>query len=1351
MHFKKVYDTIKQIIYNFYYMILDNQRENPSSSQDTQEEGIKAISSETLTSPEGQETQEQARQELEALKKQIENGKVTPAFIKPFIEGLAKIPSKNKPFILWGVLSALNKMGIALESIEGGKIALAPGNHGLRPDESIATQSEVIAFEQLLNDGLKTGQFSQKDLQRALLARTLPSINAFKDISLEDKTTTDYVIYLHKKYGIAFKISEDASPEERISIEAGEGTKEYFKTIHFEDKNAYINFKNTFQEAITDNQAEKEFLLSFYDDVYYNWGENIDDNALEEIKSTQTQNQAQIFTELNTLTPTQKLALGIHSENKTEELAEKWSRDPVGAIKDSIKNGWLHLWLIFWIIWAIFWWKKWFFWWIFAWLWVAWWWIEAIISMFNKDRKKWETPSSTASNDNQNSQTEAQNENISLYQKYEWVVSWISTDNNEKQKYLEVWQTLSKNKELMNSKISEIPINWDTSAKIQFFVNHCWFDTQFLTKNQEKIKKIYEAILEERWKSIWEHTANETLRSYLERTSKKEDKASVESVVAWTIDRKKTKEQLFTEMNQWFTNFKLKINEIENSQTFYWWSSKEQKEKDSRELAEAYQNLYQYIEYFDTLTNLTPEQKNQTNSIKLYLARYYSNKWEVENDYNKNYFKSIGLALQLLPDENKPKFPWEFELAERIKWQVWIANYITKEVSENNRDINEVLQDKEIADKIVEMRWKQVDEYERKLETYLLWLDESKLDRNQKEALKLLKDIQWIGWLDVKESNFDTAKWVWWTLAAIWGWIVAAWVTAEVIPVAWWIGWTLAIVAWWAVATAWVMLSRWDNYFVDWDDGLKELAINTASFWVWWAIYKWARVIQWWNALFRSGRWIAALGTEMTWDVLLWSGIDMMRWHFEWVNIPFNEALKSNLIWWLLPLALAWGWQVKRSFSQERMRLAEDIVRQSKWAEFLQAMWNQAGAKKIWDRLLDRVNKMRTYDTETQNLLTPLKNNLDDIRALPEWWSITVWNTKITLRNWIYLFEENWITNSFNDFITSNKNKKWVPYTIKWEELKFDINLDWKITKIERSGGIIIVDRNQIIGFLNNYRNISKDILDQAIKTSYVKPFIEQWIKKLKVWDVFDMWWHKITRTQLWYKVDWWTTEFKRIDDVIHNLDPKKIIDYWKTHISLEMAWKLSDKYFPLNWKEYYFDDTTKTIKTKDASWNYVDVPPSFIDDNFEMLFKQRYWFDLSSWFKNFQNNIKNMTLWDFLKKFKPDKMWEWWSIKPWTSKFWLNTLMSEIFTLPKMVKQLSEVNYKSLSSYKDDLPKIILFWDVNRTTRWAFLRTWAIGWLVMFDWMIWDSNDSDVWDALSYMYGWIITQAALQFVFDKN
>lgn len=161
-------------------------------------------------------------------------------------------------------------MGIALESIEGGKIALAPGNHGLRPDESIATQSEVIAFEQLLNDGLKTGQFSQKDLQRALLARTLPSINAFKDISLEKKSTSDYVVYLHKKYGIAFKISESASPEERASIEAGEGTKAYFKTIQFENKNAYINFKKAIQEAITDNQAEKEFLLSFYDDIYYN-------------------------------------------------------------------------------------------------------------------------------------------------------------------------------------------------------------------------------------------------------------------------------------------------------------------------------------------------------------------------------------------------------------------------------------------------------------------------------------------------------------------------------------------------------------------------------------------------------------------------------------------------------------------------------------------------------------------------------------------------------------------------------------------------------------------------------------------------------------------------------------------------------------------------------------------------------------------------------------------------------------------------------------------------------------------------------------------------------------------------
>lgn len=1102
----------------------------------------------------------------------------------------------------------------------------------------------------------------------------------------------------------------------------------------------------------------------FFDDIYYNKWKNINDNSIIEYKKTSSTNEAKIFIELNKLTPEQKLSIWLWSENKAKEVLTKMTNDPLWAIKDSISNWWLHLGLIFWIIWAIFWGKKWFFWWLLWWILVWGWWIWAITQLF-KDQKG--ASKETLQQSQKPTLQNTKSPELTSKNPFFWVINFSHENNQTKKLELEkIWWDLSRNEKFLSAKTNILNIfELNPPKNFQEIKDTLKvYGIELTLENKDFYKITFSEVLKQRksvW--IWEPIETEDIKTYLTRTSKilpvwvvattpllAEDR--IEDLVSWTIDKTKTKEELFVEFNQQFNNFKLKINEIKNSQNFYWWSSKEQKEKDSRDLALVYQNLYKYIEYFDSLKeNLSQAQKSEVNTIKLYFAKFYSGKWVVENDYNKNYFKSIWLALQLLPEINKPKFPWEFELAERIKWQVWIFNYISKEVSENNRDINEILQDKEIAGKILDIKWKQVDEYEAKLESYLLWLDEKKLDETQKEALKLLKDIQWIWVFDIKESNFDTAKGVWWTLISIWGWIVATWVASQVIPVAWWIWWTLAAVVWWVTATTWIMLSRWDNYFADWDDWLKELGINTATFWVWGAIYKWARAIQWWRALFTSWRWIGALSAEMAWDILLWSSVDMMRGYFEWINIPFNEAFKSNLIWWLVPLWVAWGGQLKNSFSNDRLKLAQDILRQSKWAEFLQAMGNPSWAKKIWEKLLLKIDNVRIYDIETQNLLNPLKNNLEDIRAIPEGWNIVLWNTKVTLKNWIYLFEESWFIRDLWNFLSSNKWRNWAKYTIKWEELTFDITPSWQIRRIVRADWTTkITNWKDITNFLYNYRNISKDLLDKAIKISYVRPYIIKEVNKLKIWESFDIWWQKITKTSLWYKVDALPTEFKKIEDAIEKIDPQKIINYWKTHINLEISRKLWDKYFNLDWKEYYFDDSIKVIKMKDSNGNFVNVPASFIDENFEALFQHRYWVPFSLWLNNFKGNISSMKLWDFLLKMWK-KAWDLWTVKPWSWLFSLNTLMSEIFALPKVIKQLSEVNYKSLSSYKKDLPKIILFWDVNQTLSWFSTRTWVIALAVTWDWLIWDSGDSEVWDALSYMYGWIITQAVWQFFFDEK
>ncbi|MBW7954388.1 hypothetical protein H3C61_01105 [Candidatus Gracilibacteria bacterium] len=498
---------------------MTNPEKNNSPKETQPNNNNLPISTEVQSSQEGINLSKNTKENLDKLKKELENGKVTPEFIRSFLEVLPKLDQSNKAFILGGVFSSLNKMGISIKEIKNGQISLQrPKNMLIDGENQKATDDEIVNFENLLNSGLRNQNFTLNDLQNSLLARTLPSMDKFKQNSLDKSlSTTDYAIYLHKKYNISFQ-KIDGSDDNKSK------TKEYFSQIHFEDENKYKQFKATIGNAIKENQAEKEFLLSFYDNLYYNKGENIDDNSFESILKTGKENEVQIFQELNQLSTDEKLALGIHSKNTQEEMARKWTNNPIEAITDSIKNGGLHLGLIFGIIGAIFWGKKGFFGGIFAGLGIAGGGLEAITSMFNKDRKKGEKPSASSNSDKPRNKGESKNENVNLYKKYEGVVSGISTDSNEKKDYLEVWETLSKNESLMNSKILEIPINGSTEEKMQFFVNNCGFYYGFLIHNQDKIKEIYEAILNKRKNSIGDYNENETLKEYLERTSGKEEK-----------------------------------------------------------------------------------------------------------------------------------------------------------------------------------------------------------------------------------------------------------------------------------------------------------------------------------------------------------------------------------------------------------------------------------------------------------------------------------------------------------------------------------------------------------------------------------------------------------------------------------------------------------------------------------------------------------------------------------------------------------------------------------------------------------------------------------------------------------
>ena len=80
-------------------------------------------STETRKSPEWREATSLAQVDLNKLKKEIESGKISLESLRGYIESLNSLSKENKPFILWWILSSLNKMGISI-NLKNWKIEL---------------------------------------------------------------------------------------------------------------------------------------------------------------------------------------------------------------------------------------------------------------------------------------------------------------------------------------------------------------------------------------------------------------------------------------------------------------------------------------------------------------------------------------------------------------------------------------------------------------------------------------------------------------------------------------------------------------------------------------------------------------------------------------------------------------------------------------------------------------------------------------------------------------------------------------------------------------------------------------------------------------------------------------------------------------------------------------------------------------------------------------------------------------------------------------------------------------------------------------------------------------------------
>lgn len=522
------------------------------------------ISPEMRESREARENRALTNLQLETLKREIESGNMSLEMIKGYIEGLEDTDPKNKPFILWGIFSWLNQMWISLESIWNGKIVLTPWKQWIRERQYIASRDKTKQIETLLNNGMWT-YFTPADLQKALLYRTHDSIQTYLASKFEgqESSTSEYALFLLEKYKISVQIDPNLSETEKRALEEKKWTKAYFEKINFENENAYKRFIATIKSVITDNQAEKEFLVWFFDDLYYHQWNNINDRSIEQYKQTQQHNQAYLFRELNSLSQEQKYALWIRSENQTEEAARRWSNNPLEAVKYSIENGGLHLWVILWIVWAIFFWKKWFFWWLLAWIWLVW----GGISLASEGLKSfWENnfwkqdPASLKANPSQ----KPSEQQSSYFSK----INFSSETNSQKRAELQrIWWDLSKNDNFLKAPTTVLSIFESTPPKsfeqIQNELTTYWI--KLTSENKNYYATIFAEIVKQRAEYIWEPKKDETIEAYLTRSS-----GSTEAAVTTPVET--DSDTWIAELEQlrlqWYTDLYILSRWIELGYTF---------------------------------------------------------------------------------------------------------------------------------------------------------------------------------------------------------------------------------------------------------------------------------------------------------------------------------------------------------------------------------------------------------------------------------------------------------------------------------------------------------------------------------------------------------------------------------------------------------------------------------------------------------------------------------------------------------------------------------------------------------------------------------------------------------------
>lgn len=1130
-------------------------------------------------------------EQLKKLKEEIEGWKFNFEIIKWALDNLPEWD--NKAFVLGAIFSWLNKLWISIERINNGKITLRLWKQNIKWNLNIASYEEAVRYETILNSNFKSWKISHSDIVKAQMYRTWTIDDYIEEVWVEDTSTWSYVERLLNKHNIKVL-------DWNIS-----------NITEFKSEEEYNHLINTIKVMVKDSQADREFLVNYFEYIKINNKNPLDEWEIKNYKRTSDKIENGILNELESLTPEQKWSLWIWSKEEAKEAAAKFKNNPIDAVLDTFNNWGGALWLVLGIIWAIFFGKNWALGWFLAGMWIVW--GSAFAWELGKlADKKWNWDKNQDSWNSQESKEDEKNNKSGLEKEYISILNLPNWSDLKKDELEKIYSDLFKNSNFIEKNDSSILDIFKTEKdfeKIKEIFKNFWIDLN--NENKKYYEYIFNSIKEKRVSSIWSPLNWETLKSYLER-NKKEDEKKEDEVKNETLSDK--------EKNDLIKYFKIDSNKVKTL---------------IEDLNWLWLNLFQLLKWYKDFIN--------------------SKLWWLDSKYKAKIIESIGKKVSLIWEEIKNVKEDNF-LKNDFENNRWIINDRIKSIFEeiNNRVIpsayfltkydenkkytkdqkEKINRIKEMFDSEITESWEFDKKFWSSAWKFEVW-DSTKnnwevFDISDEKDLEFMKSIWFsqdslldIDLLSEEDKEIEND--------AMLAYLIATWI--QIIPYAWAVVSVPAMVwdvVWDEDGTIKILKTLWivpEEYRMDknwWDHILWWVWLAATIFWVQWAV-KWVKLtekfpklakikfdkfedmLQWIsNKLWMSKEHTNFISSKL--KNLLWVWEDINKWIQKFIpeNYWLNDAEKAVLNSW---------WRIEKKINIQWEEIVFYLKKWKKWEIEVSKLKKQDWTILEWKNLTDFINPTTSIKPKEIKVFKNFAK--EKILTISPWETKTIWwvevkNVNRTSIIWKYEYEYKYVWENWSEIV-----RRWwisdVLKVVKPEELKKELSQTWNFEWIIKSANLnkakdvqnhrviienwelVITNKSKVKLTWEQYDEFISNNLHEILKKFWVNidskvsnPRIDK-IKEIsdKIASFSDK--SKKILPEKWKKINWilkeltqpWRTIAQLIDTIANSTNKKsdiaKILILWDRSESYKKLWNYARLWINawLAWSLVIFDEDT--------------------------------------------------------------------------------------------------------------------------------------------------------------------------------